>query len=137
MILVLDACAMIAYLADEPGASVVGSLLADADNRCSAHAINICEVYYDALRRDPTLQAHEAANDAIVALRVAGIETHEDLDEEMWREAATCKAWRRMSLADAFAVALTNRLGATLVTSDHHEFDAVAADGICPVLFIR
>jgi predicted nucleic acid-binding protein len=42
-----------------------------------------------------------------------------------------------MSLADAFAVALTQRLGGTLVTSDHHEFDAIAEEDVCPVLFIR
>jgi predicted nucleic acid-binding protein len=42
----------------------------------------------------------------------------------------------KLSLADCFALALAVRTGGTLVTSDH-EFDPVAALGLCPVLFIR
>ncbi|HEV2761902.1 MAG TPA: hypothetical protein VGV38_02820 [Pyrinomonadaceae bacterium] len=38
---------------------------------------------------------------------------------------------------DACAIVLTNRAGATLLTSDHHELDAVAAAGICSITFIR
>jgi len=34
-------------------------------------------------------------------------------------------------------LAFALRENATVVTSDHHEFDPIAATGICPVLFIR
>jgi hypothetical protein len=47
------------------------------------------------------------------------------------------KAQHRASLADFCAVALTNRIGGTLLTSDHHELDVIAAAGICPITFIR
>lgn len=43
----------------------------------------------------------------------------------------------KVSLADCFAMALTNRMQADLYTSDHHEFDPIAASGICSVKFIR
>lgn len=46
----LDASAMVAYLNGEPGATGVGGLLAAPNNICSAHVINLCEVYYGILR---------------------------------------------------------------------------------------
>ena len=79
MTFVLDACAIIAYLRDEEGADVVESVLL-GNNACVAHAVNVCEVYYDCLRRGGN---------------------------------------------------------AELVTSDHREFDPIAAQGICPIRFIR
>jgi uncharacterized protein with PIN domain len=51
MIFVLDACAMIAWLRNEPGADVVDRAIKDVNSSCFAHGINLCEVFYDALRR--------------------------------------------------------------------------------------
>lgn len=51
MIYVLDACAMIAYLRKEPGSSVVLQALVDTESLCLAHALNLCEVFYDFHRR--------------------------------------------------------------------------------------
>jgi hypothetical protein len=46
---------------------------------------------------------------------------------EFWQTVGTIKAiHRRVSLADCFAVALANRLGATVPTAYHHEFEALA-----------
>ena len=47
---VLDACAMIAFLRGEPGADVVRAILHNPSDACYAHAINLCEVYYDFVR---------------------------------------------------------------------------------------
>ena len=133
MIYVLDACAMIAYLQGEAGGSVVDSMLRDPQHACYAHAINLCEVYYDFIRRmdEPT------AEQAITDLFSAGVGERSDADPAFWRAAGRLKAGRRVSLADAFCVALAQRLAGEVVTSDHHEFDTVAAAGICPVHFIR
>jgi uncharacterized protein with PIN domain len=60
VIFVLDASAMIAFLRDEPGANVVGEALADSASQCYAHALNLCEVFYDFHRasgRSDALQA--------------------------------------------------------------------------------
>jgi len=35
------------------------------------------------------------------------------------------------------AIAVTNRVGGEFVTADHHEFDRIAASGICRIRFIR
>ncbi len=60
-----------------------------------------------------------------------------DFDQSLWQEAGRLKAKGKVSLADCFALALTNRVGGTLLTSDHHELDAIAAAGICNITFIR
>lgn len=62
---VLDACAMLAYLRGEHGAAVVASLFYDPDETCYAHAVNLCEVYYDFLRRTDEPTARQAIADLI------------------------------------------------------------------------
>jgi len=134
MINVLDACAMIAYLRGEPGADVVEALLLDKNNSCVAHAVNLCEVFYDFMRAAD----ENAAHTAIADLESMGLVVREDMDSQFWQEAGKYKATvKKVSLADCFAMALTNRIQADLYTSDHHEFDPIAASGICSVKFIR
>ena len=131
---VLDACTLLAFLGNESGADRVGTLLADVNNICLVHAINLCEVYYDLLRQNGA----QFAREAIATLVAAGVEVRNDMDESFWQQAGDLKVNPgKLSLADCFALALTLRTGATLVTSDHHEFDRVDALGICPILFIR
>jgi hypothetical protein len=47
----LDACAMIAYLRDEPGGNLVEGFLNSPTDACYAHTINLLEVYYDFIRK--------------------------------------------------------------------------------------
>ena len=130
---VLDACAIIAYLRDEEGAEVVEAALI-GDHDCVVHAVNLCEVYHDCVRRDGTARADALLEDLVSI----GLVTREDMDTHLWKAAAGFKAkLARVSLADCFAMALTQRLNAELVTSDHREFDPVAAQGLCPIRFIR
>jgi predicted nucleic acid-binding protein len=139
VIYVLDACAMIAYLRDETGADVVEAYLADEGCHCSAHAVNLCEVYYD-VARDKTLPAADAlaaADDAIETLLDAGVELRDDIDPPFWKGVGQLKMAGGIALADCFAIALAQRAGAELLTSDHKEFDPVAAEGLCLVTFIR
>jgi len=133
-VFVLDACAFIALLEDEPGADRVEEILAEPDHRCLIHAVSACEVYYDLRRRGNTEDAESI--EAIFA--GYGLELLETLPSQLWRLAGDLKAaWRRVSLADCFALALTIQEKGTLVTSDHHELDPVAEAGVCPLLFIR
>ena len=133
MICVLDACALIAYLRNESGADYVSNLLADPVNQSAIHAINLCEVYYDFIRSASEARAQLAVN-RIYAL---GIIVRDDLDTPFWQDVGRLKVAHRISLADCFAVAMTHRMGGTLVTSDHHEFDPLARAGICLITFIR
>lgn len=131
---VLDACTLLAFLGNEPGANVVKPLLTDTSNVCMVHAINLCEVYYDLLRQNDV----QFAQQAVATLLAAGVQVRNDMDEPFWQQAGNLKVNPgKISLADCFALALAIRNGATLVTSDHHEFDRIDALGICPILFIR
>lgn len=133
-IYVFDACAVIALLDAEPGAEVVEALLAAENRRCLIHILNVCEVYYHVYR----LAGQERAAKLEGILKSYGFELVDALLPTFWQEASRLKAdWRRVSLADCFALALAIREKATLVTSDHHEFDPIAQAGLCPFRFIR
>lgn len=94
---------------------------------------SIFEVYYDFFR-----SADEAtAKAAIADLEDTGVIVREDMDRAFWQEVGRYKATNKASLADCTAIALANRVNGELVTSDHHEFDAIAANSICRVRFIR
>lgn len=133
MVIVLDACAMIAYLRDEEGADVVEQHLLDTETTCYAHAINVCELYYDFLRVSDQATALAAVQD----LQNVGLMISEELDSDLWQAAGNLKATQRLSLADCFALAFANRLGGQLLTSDHHEFDPIQAAGLAAILFFR
>ena len=125
---------MIAFVDGEAGADVVERALLDANNQCLAHAINLCEVFYGFYRVGGESYARQVIDD----LSKTGVIERSDFDNTFWQEAGTIKAvHKRVSIADCFAIALTNRLGAVLLTSDHHELYRLAAKAVCPIQFIR
>ena len=130
---VLDACAVIAFLRDEPGAEVVERFLAKEPPDCMVHAINLCEVYYDFLR----VSGEDSAIWAIAVVRSIGLIVREDMDEAFWQQAGRFKVAHRLPLADAFALSLADRFAANLLTSDRGDFTRVAEAGACRILFIR
>lgn len=132
-VVVMDACALIAYLRNEAGADVIKALLLDPNTTCLVHALNLCEVYYDFLRAYDEATAQSAVAD----LQAVGLVVKEDMDLAFWQEAGKHKAGYKLSLADCFAIALANRAGTELVTSDHREFDPIAAADVCKVRFFR
>ena len=124
---------MIALLEREPGAEQVAALLAGQGNRCLLHSIQICEVFYDQLRRGMV----DDSGSLEAMLTAAGFELLTDT-HDLWPVAGRFKAQiRRVSLADCFAMALTLREGGSLVSTDHHELDPVQAAGLCPIHFVR
>jgi PIN domain nuclease of toxin-antitoxin system len=133
LIAVLDACALIAFLRGEAGAAVVSDLLTDQGTLCLAHSVNLCEVYYDALRASDETIASSMIDD----LRTVGVVESGLIDRPFWSLVGQLKVQLRVSLADSFALALTVRTRGTLFTSDHHEFDPVSKLGICRIQFIR
>ncbi|HSK81478.1 MAG TPA: PIN domain-containing protein [Thermoanaerobaculia bacterium] len=130
---VFDACAVIALLENEPGADMVRLCLRTSTRRLM-HAINVCEVYYDMLRRS----GETKANGLERFLDNAGIKVFEAIPSPLWRAAGTLKAHRKkVSLADCIVLSLTVQEGGTLITSDHRDLDPIAEAGICPIRFIR
>lgn len=133
MIYVLDASAIIAWLRNEPGADIVDNAICDINSQCLVHAINLCEVYYDACRR-----SGEARADSIISdLTTLGVIERGDFDEAFWKAGGKLKAGGGISLPDCFGIALTSRVGGTFLTADHGELDKIATAGICSITFIR
>ena len=60
---------MIAFLRGEAGADVVSALLLNPNHHCLAHALNLCEVYYDFYRAG----GREVATEAISDLAAVGV----------------------------------------------------------------
>jgi PIN domain nuclease of toxin-antitoxin system len=129
----LDACAMIAYLRGEVGGTVVDGFLKTPTDTCYAHAINLLEVYYDFIRKHNEPIARQALKD----LAAAGVVTRRDMSQPFLHRVGQLKARGGISLADCFCIELAQTLSGQVVTSDHHEFDALVPLGIVPILFIR
>jgi PIN domain nuclease of toxin-antitoxin system len=128
-----DACAMIAYIEGEPGQTVVATLLADPTAICYAHSMNLCEVYYQIVRRSgiPTARA------AIAALYSDGVIERRDMSRHFWQRVGEHKSRGGISLPDCFCITLAQELSGEVVTSDHGEFDPLVPLGIVPIKFIR
>ena len=125
---------MIAFLRGEAGADAVSAIILDPAHQSLAHALNLCEVYYDFYRASGAGVASGAVED----LMAVGVQPRYDISPEFWRAAGVLKATlRRISLADCFAIALAQATGGRILTSDHGEFDSLAAGGVCAVEFIR
>ena len=133
---VLDACALIALLREEKGADIVSSIFNAAAKKTALitiHTINLFEVYYDVCRTS----SEERAERILAELKKRPIEIISEINEELFKEAGRFKLKYKMSLADAFALAQASILNAELLTSDHHEFDAVEKSEPIRFLWIR
>lgn len=123
-IFVLDACAMIAFLSDEVGASKVQELL-DLANYGNIslyiHQINLLEIHYGIVRSDGI----ELANHILAEIRKLPLEVVDKIDNHLFANSSYFKSNYKISLADSIALGLSKSLKAKLVTSDHHEFDII------------
>ena len=135
---VLDACGVLAYYRDEPGAEEVAALIEDPSEELVIHAVNACEVYY-IIRRERLQQGvAEAVEDELFEdLRADGIHVDERLSPEFLARVGRMKTDARIPFADCFCAALAESLGAAVLTTDRNHFQAVADAGICEVQFIR
>lgn len=130
----LDASAMIAYLRGETGADTVEALLIEDTAPCMAHVVNLCEVYYRAIR----LSDEASAASIIEDLKSKGLVIRDDLDQSFWQTVGRYKAdMKSVPLADCFVAALANRTGAEAITTDHDDFGPIKKQGLCQVRFIR
>lgn len=128
---VLHSFALLAFLADEPGADKVRDILEYGqrhDGRLWMSVINLGECLYIVERE----QGLDAAHRAIAALRQMPVRAV-DADRERTFAAAHIKAHHRLSFADAFAVALAQEKEAAVVTGDP-EFKQV--DSLVSVLWL-
>jgi len=129
---VFDTEAIIAYLYGEPGHRAVATLLDEVFAGDSDGAIaetNAGEVFYLVARFEgvddvPTDASVRTADRDVRALERQGL----DIENADWRVAAEIKADGRLSLADAYAVALASEREATLVAGADDDFDDLPVD---------
>lgn len=113
---VLDSYAMVAYFEDEPGADGVALVLKQLINgkaKGYMSVVNWGEVYYNTMREQGISEAEK------VILQLDKFPIHiVDVNRELTYEAAKLRGEFRIAYADCFAVALSVKLGATIVTGD-------------------
>jgi predicted nucleic acid-binding protein len=113
---VLDSYALLSLLRDEPGAEEVEKILAEAarrDERAHMTEVNYAEVQYIVRRKDGDAAWRTIAGELIAA----PIQFHV-ADRVLADGAVDFKTRYKISLADAFAAALTREQNAELVTGD-------------------
>ena len=135
-IFVLDACAYVAFLRKEQGFEKVVLLIEKADNKATTiiiHTATIAEVYYDFLRASGKLRADNVLADTYkLPLKILSETT-----PELIQYIGYFKTHYKISFADCFVLATAKIHNATVVTSDHHEFDAVEKNGDVSFEWIR
>jgi len=113
---VLDSYAMIAYLEDELGADRVAQVLnqlVKGKAKGFMSVVNWGEVYYNTMREQGVSEAEK------VTLQLDKFPIQiVDVNKELAYEAAKLKGEFRIAYADCFAVALSVKLNADLVTGD-------------------
>jgi len=132
----LDACALIAFLVEESGRNSVSNLFTKAifkENEIFMHKANLLEVYYDLLRR----YERGYANTIFFYIQQLPINFIGDFSSEMFSEAGRLKMSYKISFADSIALASASVHKAELVTSDHHEFDAIEGKENIKFFWIR
>jgi len=130
---VIDACGLIAYLRGEEGSEKIKALLKGRHNRFFMHSVNIGEVYYDTLRTSGQEKARELFRD-LTRLPINIIWT---LDISFIEIVGKYKTSFKVSYADSFVLALAERESATVISTDHHEFDIIDKAGEIPFYWLR
>ena len=113
---VLDSYAMIAYFEDEPGADRVAQVLRQfiqGKAKGFMSVVNWGEVYYNTMREQGVTEAEKI----ILQLDKFPIQIVE-ANKDLAYDAAKLKGKYRIAYADCFAVALSAKLNASLVTGD-------------------
>jgi len=133
---VVDACAVIAYLFDEEGASLFEDLLVQARNtslNMIMHVANLGEVYYDIVKRHDIAIAQEIYG----KIKQLPIQFENRISDHMVYKMGEVKTSFRISYADAFAAAQALLSKAELITTDHKEFEPLEKAGIVKIKWLR
>jgi len=133
---IVDACALIAYLKNEPGSNKIVELLkANASKQIVLylHHVNLYEVYYDFYKSD----SKEIADDVLETIYRLPFVFIKDITTEAMKNAGFFKSSFRVSMADSILLGQAKLLNAIVVTADHHEFDIIENNNICEFFWIR
>jgi PIN domain nuclease of toxin-antitoxin system len=129
----IDACAFIAYLREEEGCDKLKLLFKDKDNDLFIHSVNLAEIYYDTLRVSGKQKADERFDD-VKSLPIKVVWT---LDVSLIELVGKYKTSYKISFADSFFLALTEKEDAIAISTDHHEFDEIEQGNKLPFYWLR
>jgi predicted nucleic acid-binding protein len=125
-VFILDACALIAFLADETGSDKIEEIINDAiDNKIilKMNQINLLEVYYYVIN----FYGQNEANRALEKITEFPIEIKIGLNIGIFKEAGRIKSTYKIPLGDSIAVAECIIEEGTLITSDHTDFEKICS----------
>jgi predicted nucleic acid-binding protein len=132
----LDACSLIAVLADEKGAENVIRIIQDAVDEkviLKINQVNLLEVYYYLCRA----YGQEEANKAINKIKEYPIEIIVGMKETVFNEAGRIKPKYKIPLGDSIAIAECIINNGILVTSDHDDFTIFEKEGLAKIHWFR
>lgn len=133
---VLDACSVIALLREEDGYKNVEVILHQVSLgkvQVLLHKVTLTEVTYDLIRSGEYVDVPEI----LATCYKLPVFIVDDLSDTFIGLAATYKVVHKISFADCFVLALAKTKDAIIVTSDHHEFDAIEKTGELKFEWIR
>jgi len=114
--IVFDSFAILSFFKGEKGSKIVQDKIEQVQNgKLSGFiaAVNLAEIYYIIWRE----KGEEDAETAAQSIKDWGVKLV-SIDENLAKEAGSIKANHSLSLADAFAAAVTKNENATLLTGD-------------------
>jgi predicted nucleic acid-binding protein len=132
---VLDACALLAAARNEAGADKVADVYEKAargEAKLFLNRINLLEVYYDFYR----YKGKDYADGFVEAIKRSEVRICE-FDEAIFAQAGRLKATYKISLADSIALAQAMVVKGSILTCDHHEFDAIEGREAVAFYWIR
>jgi predicted nucleic acid-binding protein len=132
----LDACALIAVLVMENGATNIRNLfqkIVDHQAVLVMNKFNFLEVYYKIYKAYGEVEA----NKLVDTMKQMPIIINDTLKDDVLKEAGRLKVNYKISIADSIAIAEAIVNKGTLVTSDHHEIEPVEKTEKIKVFWFR
>jgi predicted nucleic acid-binding protein len=123
-VFILDACALIALLAGEPGAENVRKVIQDAVDGnviVKINQVNLLEVYYKICN----VYNQSDADRAMKKIREFPIDIINGMSDDVFKEAGRIKSKYKIPLGDSIAVAECICGKGILVTSDHKDLEKI------------
>ncbi|MFP4030015.1 MAG: PIN domain-containing protein [Desulfococcaceae bacterium] len=130
---VLDACALIAFFRGETGGETLDNLFSEPRNRFHLHSVTLAEIYYDCLRTSDSPNANDLFEDISgLPIKIAW-----NLTPELIARVGHFKTTQRVSFADCFVLSLAEMENATVISTDHHEFDVIEQKNVLRFFWLR
>jgi len=133
---ILDACALIAYIDFEDGATVIEDLIDRAsigEIHVYINCVNFLEVYYHTLG----LYGKQKAKQLVSYIKDSDINVIFENNMDILIEAGRIKSCNKLSLADSIGLATSIVYKGCFVTADYHELETVKKKESLNIIWFR